>query len=90
MERVVVNALGDMTAASPPDIPAFGDYMSSSSGICLAPTALFSHTSFWLGQPRKADARIDGLLALPRLKMNAAPLALNTYVFREDDPPPVD
>ena len=26
-----LNALGDMTAAAPPDIRAFGDYLSSSS-----------------------------------------------------------
>ena len=31
MERVVLNALGDITAASPPDICAFGGEFTSSS-----------------------------------------------------------
>jgi len=31
VERVVLNALTNIIAASPPDICAFGDYLSSSS-----------------------------------------------------------
>ncbi len=43
-----LNALGDITPASPPDICAFGDYLSSSSEKPIQPPVDWGATGFFI------------------------------------------